>query len=82
METTEPVLLTTEARWRAYLQVQEAIDALYVVVWDRWHPLNPATKGQAPKDVYDALEDLRPLALEIQGLWERLGVSLGQEAGQ
>lgn len=82
METNKPVLLTTEERWRGYLQVQEAIDGLYVVVWDRWHPLNPTTQGQAPKDVYDALEDLRPLVLEIQGLWERLGVSLGQEGGR
>ncbi|MCO5166608.1 MAG: hypothetical protein M9894_09610 [Planctomycetes bacterium] len=35
------------ADWRAYDEVQDAIERLYLVVWDRWHPLNPATDGRA-----------------------------------
>ena len=66
--------------WRAHDEIEEAIERLYFVVWDRWHPENDATREQAPKLVYDALADLRPLVLEIEGLWKHLGLTLRRDA--
>lgn len=58
---------------RAYGEIDEAIRDLVWLVWDRWHPKNPETQGQAPEAVYAGLIDVRDLAHELEALWVRLG---------
>lgn len=57
----------------AYDEVDEAIERLVYLAWDRWHPRNPETQGSAPPDVYAALRDLRAISHELEALWVLLG---------
>lgn len=66
----------------AYREIDEAVCELYRLVWDRWHPRNRETRGLAPKDVYDALSDVRRPVREIHALWQRLGAHLLGRTGR
>ena len=63
----------------AFEQVDDAIQRLYSLVHCRWHP-KQEVHDSAPKDVRDALEDLREITLELKGLWDYLGGALARVA--
>ena len=67
----------------AFEEVDEAVQRLYDLVHRRWHPRNEEQEEDlegTPKDVRDALEDLRELTLELKGLWDYLGATLQRVA--
>jgi hypothetical protein len=59
--------------WTPFEEIQDAIETLHALAWQRWHPRNPET-SEVPvaKDVRDALVDLRPIADEARALWKHL----------
>ena len=67
----------------AFEEVDEAVQHLYDLVHRRWHPRSEEQEKVlegTPKDVCDALEDLREITLELKGLWDYLGAKLGRAA--
>lgn len=56
------------------LEIQEAIDRLIHLAWERWGEGQVVT----PDDVRDALIDLRPILREIDALWLHLRQTLGR----
>jgi hypothetical protein len=56
------------------LEIQEAIDRLIHLAWERWGESQHVT----PDDVRDALIDLRPILREIDALWLHLRQTLGR----
>lgn len=64
----------------AFEEVDEAIQRLYDLVHRRWHPKSELRCSAPPKDVRDALEDLREITLELKGLWDYLGAKLERAA--
>ena len=67
----------------AFEEVDEAVQRLFDLVHRRWHPRNQEQEEvleATPKDVRDALEDLRELTLELKGLWDYLGATLQRVA--
>ncbi|HBP17946.1 MAG TPA: hypothetical protein DEA08_09145 [Planctomycetes bacterium] len=64
----------------AFEEVDEAVQHLYDLVHRRWHPKSEVVASTPPKDVCDALEDLREITLELKGLWDYLGAKLGRAA--
>ena len=53
-------------------EIDEAVQHLYYLVHCRWHPQAELPDPDTPKDVEDALEDLREITLELKGLWDYL----------
>ena len=65
---------------KVFEEVDDAVQRLYSLVHCRWHPKQGGRHDAAPKDVRDALEDLREITLELKGLWDYLGGALGRAA--
>lgn len=55
-------------------EIQEAIDRLAFLAWERW---GEGVDVQ-PDDLRDALVDVRPIARELDGLWSHLRQTLGR----
>jgi hypothetical protein len=56
----------------ALYEIDQAVQHLYCLVHHRWHPRSDTPDPDTPKDVEDALEDMRELTLELKGLWDYL----------
>ncbi|MEZ6187929.1 MAG: hypothetical protein R3F62_23335 [Planctomycetota bacterium] len=56
----------------ALLEVDAAIQHLFRLVHERWHPRHEDPDPETPDDVRDALADLREITLELKGLWDYL----------
>ena len=67
------------SRANAFEEVDAAVQHLYSLVHRRWHPKQKQPEG-TPKNVRDALEDLREITLELKGLWDYLGAALERAA--
>lgn len=86
-ETEPPVLVdpdpTLPANWGPYREIDETLDKLACLVLSRWRPRNAeAHEPPLPKELKDALLDLRPLVREACGVWRRLGRYAREEVVQ
>lgn len=69
--------------WQPYREIDEALDKLASLVLSRWRPRNAETHAPPlPRDLKDALLDLRPLVREACGVWRRLGQYAPEEVNR